>query len=99
LADLPVILINGRSDSGGSCEGLAAGADDIVTKPFDFDMVIARIARALARARSMKELRRDNAALDARVTERAIQLGEARAALQASEEQRALLASRSRQPD
>src|SRR5688572_12922752 len=26
LADLPVILINGRSDSEGSCEGLAAGA-------------------------------------------------------------------------
>jgi DNA-binding response OmpR family regulator len=99
LADLPIILINGRSDSEGSCEGLAAGADDIVTKPFDFDMVIARIARALARARSMKELRRDNAALDARVIERAIQLGEARAALQASEAQRALLALRTRQPD
>jgi DNA-binding response OmpR family regulator len=99
LADLPVILINGRSDSEGSCEGLAAGADDIVTKPFDFDLLLARISRALARARAMGELRRDNAALDARVIERAIQLGEARAALQASEAQRALLAARSRQPD
>lgn len=99
LADLPVILINGRSDSEGSCEALAAGADDIVTKPFDFDLLLARIGRALARARAMRELRQDNAALDARVIERAIQLGEARAALQASEAQRALLAARSRMPD
>jgi DNA-binding response OmpR family regulator len=99
LADMPVILINGRSDSEGSCEGLAAGADDIVTKPFDFDLLLARIARALARARAMRELRRDNAALDARVIERAIQLGEVRAGLLASVAQRALLASRTREPD
>ena len=99
LADVPVMLINGRSDSNGSCEGLAAGADDIVTKPFDFDVLIARIARALARARAMRELRQDNAALDARVIARAIELGEMRAALEASEAERALLAARSRQPD
>ena len=99
LADIPVILINGRSDSEGSCEGLAAGADDIVTKPFDFDVLVARIARALARARAMRELRQDNAALDARVIARAIELGEMRAALEASEAERSLLASRSRLPD
>ena len=94
LADLPVILINGRSDSAGSVEGLAAGADDIVTKPFDFDVLIARIERAIARARSMRELRQDNAVLDARVIERAIQLGEARAALAASEAERRRLSTR-----
>mgnify|MGYP003298441319 CR=1 FL=1 len=66
LADLPVMLINGRSDSDGACEGLAAGADDIVTKPFDGDVLIAKIRRAIARARAMRELRQDNAALDAR---------------------------------
>ena len=94
LADLPVMLINGRSDSEGSCEGLAAGADDIVTKPFDFDVLVARIERALARTRGRKELRRDNAALDARVIARAIELGEMRAALEASEAERSLLAAR-----
>jgi DNA-binding response OmpR family regulator len=99
LADLPVMLVNGRSDRDGACEGLAAGADDIMTKPFDFDVLIARIERALARARTMRGLREDNAALDARVIERAIQLGEMRAALEISESQRTLLASRSRQPD
>ena len=99
LADLPVILINGRSDSDGSCEGLAAGADDIITKPFDFDVLVARIVRALARARAFGELRRDNAALDARVIERAIELGDVRAALEASEAERARLTSRARIPD
>jgi DNA-binding response OmpR family regulator len=99
LADLPVMLINGRSDSTASCEGLAAGADDIVTKPFDFDVLVARIERALARTRGISELRRDNAALDARVIARAIELGEMRAALEASEAQRALLAARAGRPD
>ena len=99
LADLPVMLINGKSDSEGSCEGFAAGADYIVTKPFDFDLLVARIERALARARSMRELRQDNAVLDARVIERAIQLGEMRVALEASEADRARLAARSRLTD
>jgi CheY-like chemotaxis protein len=99
LADLPVMLINGRSDSEGACEGLAAGADDIITKPFDLDVLVAKIRRALARARALRELRQDNATLDARVTERAIQLGEVRAALEISEVERKRLASASRVPD
>ena len=93
LRDLPVILINGRSDSNGSCDALAAGADDIVTKPFDFDILVAKVRRAIARARSMTELRADNATLDARVVTRAIELGEVRAALEASESERVRLAS------
>jgi DNA-binding response OmpR family regulator len=99
LSDLPVMLINGRSDKNGSCEGLAAGADDIITKPFDFDVLLARIARAISRARSMRELRHDNAALDARVIERAIQLGEVRVALEASEAERARLTALTRLSD
>jgi two-component system, OmpR family, phosphate regulon response regulator PhoB len=99
LRDLPVILINGRSDSNGSVEGLAAGADDIITKPFDFDVLIAKIARALARAAAMRELRQDNAALDARVVTRAIELGELRAALQASELERQRLSMMMRAPN
>ena len=94
LRDLPVILINGRSDSNGTCEGLAAGADDIVIKPFDFDVLVAKIARALTRSRAMRELRQDNATLDARVVTRAIELGEVKAALLASEMERKRLAAR-----
>ncbi len=99
LRDLPVLLINGRSDSDGACAGLAAGADDIVTKPFDFDVLFAKIARAIARARSIGELRQDNATLDARVITRAIELGEMRVAFEASETERRRLAAMIRSPD
>ena len=93
LRDLPVILITGRSDATGAVDGFAAGADDVVAKPFHFEVLLARIAGRLAKARAVRELRQDNATLDARVTQRAIQLGEARAALHASECERQRLSS------
>lgn len=86
--DLPVMLIAGRSDPGGVVDGLAAGADDVVVKPFEFDVLLARIERQLGRARALGELRRDNAMLDARIVRRAIELGEARSQLVASEAER-----------
>ena len=88
LRDTPVILITGRSDASGAIDGFGAGADDVVAKPFDFPVLIARVARRLARAKAIRELHSDNAALDARVVTRAIELGETRAALQASETER-----------
>lgn len=80
-ADLPVIMLTGRSDPAAAVEALAAGADDHVAKPFDFDVLAARIARVLARARQIEALKRANAALDARIATRAIELGEANARL------------------
>jgi len=88
LKDTPVILITGRTDSGGAVEGFMAGADDVVAKPFHFEVLAARIARRINRARSVKELRADNATLDARVVTRSIELGETRAALMESEAER-----------
>jgi DNA-binding response OmpR family regulator len=88
LKDTPVILITGRTDNSGAVDGFGAGADDVVAKPFHFEVLAARIAHRIARARSMKELRADNATLDARVITRAIELGEARAALMESEAER-----------
>lgn len=92
LRDIPVILIAGRSDSTGAIRALEAGADDIVAKPFFEEVLVARIARQLARARGLKELRADNATLDARVVTRAIELGEMRMALRDSEAERRRLA-------
>ncbi len=80
-ADLPVIMITGRSDREAVVEALAAGADDYVAKPFDFDVLAARIERVIARGRRIAELKRSNAALDARIAARAMELGEARAEL------------------
>ena len=88
LRDTPMIMITGRSDAAGAIEAFAAGADDVVAKPFDFSVLLARVARRLARAKAVRELREDNATLDARVVTRAIELGEARAALKASEDAR-----------
>ena len=81
LRDTPMIMITGRSDAAGAIDAFGAGADDVVAKPFDFPVLVARVVRRLARARSVRELREDNAKLDARVIERAIQLGELKAEL------------------
>ena len=88
LRATPIILITGKSDSAGAVDGFVAGADDVVAKPFHFEVLIARIARRIARAQSERELRDDKATLDARVVTRAIQLGEMRVALAASETER-----------
>ena len=86
--DLPVMLITGRSEPDGAVRAYEAGADDVILKPFHFDVLFARIARRIARARSLETLRHDNAALDARVVTRAIEIGELRERLTASEEER-----------
>jgi DNA-binding response OmpR family regulator len=64
--DLPVILISGRSENDGIVRALAGGADDVLVKPFHFEVLVARIARQLERARGLRKLRADVAALDAR---------------------------------
>lgn len=74
--DVPLILITGRSETGGVVRALEGGADDVVVKPFHFEVLAARIARQLRRAESVQQLRADMAAMDARVTERAIEVGE-----------------------
>ena len=83
-ADLPVIMVTGRSDPAAAVEALAAGADDHVAKPYAFEVLAARIDRVLTRARRIAELKRSNATLDARIAARAIELGEAKTALAAT---------------
>ncbi len=74
-------MVTGRSDPAAAVEALAAGADDHVSKPFDFDVLHARIQRVLARGKRIADLKRSNAALDARIAARAMELGETRAEL------------------
>lgn len=82
--ELPVILLTSRSDPAAAIDALAAGADDHVAKPFDFTVLAARIERVIGHARRLADLKAFNAALDARITERAIALGEAQAELAAT---------------
>jgi len=74
--DIPIMLITGKSEPTGAVRAYEAGADDVILKPFHFEVLAARIERRIEWARSVQRLKDDNAALDARVIERAIQIGE-----------------------
>jgi len=76
--DLPIMLITGRSKPAEAVRAYEGGADDVILKPFHFEVLFARIDRRIEAARSLKRLQEDNAALDARIVERAIQIGELR---------------------
>ena len=49
-ADIPVIMITARAGQEASVEGLKAGADDYLAKPFRADELIARVRVSLERA-------------------------------------------------
>ena len=83
--DIPVMLITGKTEPTGAVRAYEAGADDVILKPFHFEVLFARIDRRIDRARSFRRLQQDNATLDARVVERAIQIGELRDQLAAAE--------------
>jgi DNA-binding response OmpR family regulator len=83
--DLPIMLITGKSKPADAVRAYQAGADDVVLKPFHFEVLVARIESRLARVRAIKSLQADNATLDARVVERAILLGELKNQLAAAE--------------
>jgi DNA-binding response OmpR family regulator len=76
--DIPLMLITGKSKPAEAVRAYEAGADDVILKPFHFEVLVARIQRRIERARSLQRLKEDNAALDARVVERAMQIGELR---------------------
>jgi DNA-binding response OmpR family regulator len=87
------MMIAGRQDSPSIVEALAAGADDHVVKPFDFDILDARMRHLCQRADHLGALTRHNADLDARIARRAVELGETREALREMQVDRARLVS------
>lgn len=48
--DMPIIILTGRTETRDVVAGLGQGADDYVCKPFDLNVLLARIG-ALLRAR------------------------------------------------
>lgn len=91
--DVPMLLIVGRSDPAAAVGAFQAGADGVVRKPCHFEVLGACIARQIERAEALKRLTHDNAALDARVISRAIELREMRDRLCATEIERRRLAA------
>ncbi len=58
LRDLPVVMLSARAGEDSKVEGLDAGADDYLTKPFSARELLARVSANI----SMARLRRDAAA-------------------------------------
>ena len=56
LRDVPVILLSARAGEEARSEGLDAGADDYLTKPFSARELLARVNTNLAMARVRREL-------------------------------------------
>ncbi|CAO3419894.1 response regulator [Azospirillum endophyticum] len=72
--DLPIILLSARAGEDSSIEGLQAGADDYLVKPFSARELLARVDGALRLAELRREtaarLRQANETLERRVEER-----------------------------
>ena len=51
----PVILLTARDATGDKITGLDTGADDYLTKPFDFDELLARVRSLVRRKSATKE--------------------------------------------
>jgi PAS domain S-box-containing protein len=59
LRDLPVIVLSARAGEEARIEGLDAGADDYLTKPFSARELVARVNTNLEMARLRREATRD----------------------------------------
>lgn len=88
-----IVMITGRTDGLCAVEALNAGADDHIVKPFDFDVLDARLRHVCGRADRMGALSQHNAELDARIARRAVELGETREALRDLQSDRVRLVS------
>jgi DNA-binding response OmpR family regulator len=81
---VPVVMISARGDAVDVIQGLEAGADDYVTKPFDTQVLVARLRAVLRRAGVDGETRKtverfgdlelDREALEVRRAGRPVQL-------------------------
>ena len=74
LADLPIILLSARAGEEASLEGLAAGADDYLVKPFSARELVARIVANLKMAK-LRQSFNERMALDLKAMTRLIEIG------------------------
>jgi DNA-binding response OmpR family regulator len=80
-SDIPVVFLTALDSTEDEAKGLKLGAVDYITKPFQLDLVRARVANHLALHNARKELKRHNKQLEELVAERTQELADAHARL------------------
>jgi DNA-binding NtrC family response regulator len=73
-ADIPVLFLTALSDTTEKVKGFEAGAVDYLTKPFQWEEVLARVRTHLRLRAAERELVEANRSLEARVAERTAEL-------------------------
>ena len=71
LRDLPVVLLSARAGDDAKVEGLDAGADDYLIKPFSARELLARVSANIAMARLRREAAEAVSASEAKAREQA----------------------------
>lgn len=66
-ADIPIIMLTGRTGAKDVVRGLEAGAEEYLAKPFDLTELLARVRTVHRLARTCKDLDKLNARLEAEV--------------------------------
>ncbi len=59
-SDVPIFIISARTDKNDKLNGLVIGADDYIEKPFDIDLLLAKISGLFRRRYSLDELKLDD---------------------------------------
>jgi len=73
-ADIPVLFLTALSDTNEKLKGFEAGAVDYLTKPFQWEEVLARVRTHMQLRAAERELVEANRSLEARVVERTAEL-------------------------
>ncbi len=77
FSDIPVIFMTGLTDAESETKGLSVGGVDYISKPFNPDVVRARVRTHLALTSTRNQLARANAVLEQQVAQRTAQLADA----------------------
>lgn len=64
LGDVPIIILSARTEKDDKLNGLILGADDYMEKPFDIDILLAKIKGIFKRRYSMEEVVAGNLRID-----------------------------------
>ncbi len=80
-SELPVLMLTVKDDIEDVVKALELGANDYVTRPIDYSVLVARINTLISYKHTQDSIRKSHAALESRIAERTKELLEANRAL------------------